>query len=109
MNELIERVLQETQRLSKDGESCSYLEFVELVELRQLLTDEVEKKRDAMTDAQKERIRELKHMDAAILGHMQRLKDEASQALNQLNGSKLQRKAYQNEVEFGSILFDKRK
>jgi len=110
MNELLERVILEAKRLSEFGDQCAYHEFVQLVELRQLLVEafELEKEKGDLSTKQKEEMLKLKRYDPIILKHMSRLKDEAQEGLVKLNQSKKQSAAYYQQPTYESILFDKR-
>lgn len=109
MDELIERVLVETKRMSVVGAVDEYEQFEDLIELRQQLADLVVSDRDTLSERQKAWIQEINSYDVAMLGEMQRLKDEASAGLNRMTLSKKQFAAYNQVDAYDSILMDKRK
>lgn len=108
MDELITVIISESRRLSANGQDCGYEEFERLVELRQALTDRVTELRP-LTQEQRSRLEELKDYDAILLGHMERLKNEAEAGLARLVQSKKQREAYNSFGYSESFMYDSKK
>lgn len=108
MDELIARILFETERLSL-GDISDYREYEQLTELRQQLVDSITLSAVPLTEEQKDMIQRLRPFESVILSKMHRLKDEAELAMNRMNTSKKQFAAYNPSPMVDSILMDKRK
>ncbi|SDX28534.1 hypothetical protein [Paenibacillus sp. CF384] len=102
-----QRVLAETKYLSELGDSEDYERFESLVELRQSLVDQIDAEGELSPELKKV-VQELFQYDTIILGHMQRIKNEAAEALIRLNGYKKQIHAYGNQGHLDGLMFDRR-
>jgi Fe2+ or Zn2+ uptake regulation protein len=109
MDELLNLVLQETQRLCDEGPEAGYEAFVWLTDLREKMMEVLAEQQEALTNEHKAIIRRLLELDPVILGHMQTLKHEAEQGLLRIQQSNKQREAYQQHYDVGSIMFDRKK
>jgi hypothetical protein len=109
MDELLLQVLAETKRLCESEPSDDYEQFVNLVELRQQLTDRIEEQEEGLQPNQKLQMQQLLTYDSVIMREMQRLKDEAMDMIGRMNSSKKQYTAYNNKRTYDSFMFDKRK
>lgn len=108
-DELLDRVLQETQRLCDEGPEAGYEAFVELTDLREQLMENVTERQAKLTSEQQASLRRLLELDSIILQHMHALKNEAEQGLGRIQQSNRQRDAYQPQYDVGSIMFDHKK
>lgn len=109
MNELLDQVYREMQRLSENGEHAGYEEFVQVVELREQLVVYIEANRDFLTPEEKKMLNHLGTMDSKILNHMNRLKIEAKDGLLKMQHSKIQKSGYSSYTVNESFMFDERK
>jgi hypothetical protein len=109
MDELLLQVLTETKRLCESEPSDDYEQFVNLVELRQQLTDRIEEQEEGLKPNQMLQVQQLLTYDSGIMREMQRLKDEAMDKIGRMNSSKKQNTAYNNKGVYDSFMVDKRK
>ena len=106
MEQLIQEILKESDRLAKLAEPADYEAYVELTELRQVLAEEVQN-RDTITEAEKALLSSISQYDEIILGHMQMLMQEAAASIQKINDSRKQKESYGNVGTHESIMFDK--
>jgi hypothetical protein len=108
MDDLLVSVLEKVKYLAKAGREAGYEEFVELVELRQALTDLVLDKGN-LTPHVKMIVDEILSYDPQILAAMKALKDEAEEGLSRIHSSRKQRSLYNQQEAYDSIMFDAKK
>jgi len=63
----------------------------------------------ALTEKQKQMIREICEYDSILLQRMESVRDQAAASLEKLNQSKLQKNVYGQTYDAGSYFIDKRK
>lgn len=108
MDELLRQVLEETKLLSQSEQTFEYERFEQLVELRQSLTDLVDK-HGGLSQDQKLVVREILSYDPIIMSYMQKHKDEATEGLNRIQSYKKQKAAYhQYQDSYDAMMFDQR-
>ncbi|WP_219834393.1 flagellar protein FliT [Paenibacillus sp. R14(2021)] len=107
MDNLLQQVLVETKYLSETGQSEDYERFEQLVELRQLLTDRIAGEVELSVE-HKKLVQAILQYDASIMGHMDRLKNEAASALVRLQAFKKQKNAYKHNDHMDAFMMDKR-
>lgn len=105
----MQQVLDEIIRLSEPRPDCRFEEYVELVELRQGLVNQVEKSVHPLSEEQREYIRQILSYDAIILEQMAKYKLEAEEGLQAIETAKRQRKTYEMQSFDGGFLFDEKK
>lgn len=107
MDNLIDRLLEETRKLGENPDQFGYEEFVALVELRQQLSDMISEQGKPMP-LQQVRINELLPYEAIILSRMQHLKMEAQTEIERLQNTKRQHVAYHQLGATSSFMFDQK-
>lgn len=105
MDNVIEQLFLESQRLSDVNQEWEYEEFERLVEIRQSIADQI----DSLSDQQRARLRQLQQFDDKIVTNMQRLMQEAQDGISRLNSSRKQKNAYSHADNLGSFMFDEKK
>ncbi|MFB9276278.1 hypothetical protein [Cohnella cellulosilytica] len=106
MEQLIQEVLTESDRLARLAQPADYETYVELTELREALAAEVHE-RSAISEVERALLGSISQYDEIILGHMQTLMQEAAAGIQRINSSKKQKAGYGNAGSHESIMFDK--
>jgi hypothetical protein len=106
MEQLIQEVLTESDRLARLAQPADYEAYVELTELREALAEEVQG-RYTISDVERALLNSISQYDEIILGHMKTLMQEAAAGIQRINSSKKQKAGYGNTSSHESIMFDK--
>lgn len=111
MNEHVYRLAEITLLTVEKLNEMSFEELVEFVEARGEL---IHKLNQSSADAYKDEktqilLKETLHQDAAILGRMKELREEASQHLMKIGSARKYNQSYENNYYSGSAFVDQKK
>ncbi|RIX47305.1 hypothetical protein D3P08_25110 [Paenibacillus nanensis] len=105
MSITIAKLYDETLEYVKRLDSTTYEESILLVDLRDMVLNEL-KKDIVLTEDERKMLRQIGEFDKAILARFTELKDEASNAMQKINVTRMQKQKYEQAYAPQSYFVD---
>ncbi|QAY67761.1 hypothetical protein [Paenibacillus protaetiae] len=108
MSELIHQLWDSTQETVSGLGQAEPESLIALIELRDQVLRYAQEQ-TVLTEDEKRMLQQIGEFDAVIVERMQQLRDEASNQIQKIRKTRMQKQVYEKAYDYGSFFVDRRK